>query len=67
MDLNFYSETKGGKGKQRANRQSIDTVIKEDFLGIFACLKIRKGIEVVLKSLQRIFLSLKMQQGTNEL
>ena len=42
-------------------------VIKEDFLGIFACLKIQKGIEVVLKSLQRIFLSLKMQQGTNEL
>ena len=67
MDLNFYSETKGGKGKQRANRQSIDTVIKEDFLGIFARLKIQKGIEVVLKSLQRIFLSLKMQQGTNEL
>ena len=42
-------------------------VIKEDFLGIFAFLKIQKGIEVVLKSLQRIFLSLKMQQGTNEL
>ena len=67
MDLNFCSETKGGKGKQRANRQSIDMVIKEDFLGIFAFLKIQKGIEVVLKSLQRIFLSLKMQQGTNEL
>ena len=67
MDLNLCSETKGGKGKQGANRQSIDMVIKEDFLGIFACLKIQKGIEVVLKSLQRIFLSLKMQQGTNEL
>ena len=59
MDLNFCSETKGEKRETKTKR--IDKV------GIFACLKIQKGIEVVLKSLQRIFLSLKMQQGTNEL